>query len=223
MNNNRFVKTKLATSVSLILGALSTPIYAAEADETGDVEVIQVTGIRGSVIKAMDMKRSSTGIVDAISAEDIGKFPDTNLAESLQRISGVSIDRNNGEGQKVTVRGFGSARNLVTLNGRQLANTTGDRSFNFDNLAAEGISGLEVFKTSYAKLPTGGLGATINLQTNEPLAIGEDKASVSVKVLNDSSALEGGTTPELSGIYSTVSDDEKFGISLSVNLSLIHI
>jgi len=220
MAYNRFKKSKLASSLSLVLGAsLVTPALAAETEEGAnkDVEVIEVRGIRTSVIKAMDIKRSSTGIVDAISAEDMGKFPDTNLAESLQRISGVSIDRNNGEGQKVTVRGFGSSRNLVLLNGRQLANTTGDRSFNFDNLAAEGISGLEVYKTSQAKLATGGLGATINLNTNRPLTIGETKASVSVKMLDDSSTGKGSATPELSGIYSAVSDDGKFGASITLN------
>lgn len=221
MKQSHFTKTRLAKSLSLILGVSTiAPVLAADEENKENkenIEVIEVTGILNSVIKAMDIKRSSTGIVDAISAEDMGKFPDTNLAESLQRISGVSIDRNNGEGQKVTVRGFGSSRNLVLLNGRQLANTTGDRSFNFDNLAAEGISGIEVYKTSQAKLATGGLGATINLQTNKPLAIGEEKASISVKMLNDTSTAYGSATPELSGIYSNVLDDGKFGISIAVN------
>ncbi len=79
-----------------------------------------VTGIRGSLERAMDIKRDSAGVVDAISAEDMGKFPDTNLAESLQRNTGVSINRVNGEGSEVTVRGFGGGFNLVTLNGRQM-------------------------------------------------------------------------------------------------------
>merc|ERR1711969_2621 len=81
---------------------------------------IVVTGIRASLDRSLDIKRNSNGVVDAISAEDIGKFPDNNLAESLQRITGVSIDRTNGEGSKVTVRGFGPAFNLVLLNGRQM-------------------------------------------------------------------------------------------------------
>ena len=127
MNHKLFTKTKVATSLSLIIGAtsLTSPAfaYAEEAnakDKKNDkvMEVIEVTGIRSSLIRAMDMKRGSQGVVDGISAEDIGKFPDTNLAESLQRITGVSIDRQNGEGSKVTVRGFGPDFNLVTLNGR---------------------------------------------------------------------------------------------------------
>jgi TonB-dependent receptor len=107
----------------------------------------------------MDIKRDSAGVVDAISAEDMGKFPDTNLAESLQRITGVSINRVNGEGSEVTVRGFGGGYNLVTLNGRQMPSAnvgtiTGNpldqgsagssRSFDFSNLASEGVKGLQV-------------------------------------------------------------------------------
>ncbi len=101
---------------------LGLPAFAQQTTaEQQPIEVIAVSGIRGSLIKAMDSyQRSSDGIVDAISAEDIGKFPDTNLAESLQRISGVSIDRVNGEGSRVSVRGFGPDFNLVTLNGRRM-------------------------------------------------------------------------------------------------------
>jgi len=96
MKSKTFKKTRLATSLSLVLGVgVVMPAFADDAQEQNaqkaeeKIEVISVTGIRGSLIKSMDTKRSSTGIVDAISAEDIGKFPDTNLAESLQRISGV--------------------------------------------------------------------------------------------------------------------------------------
>ena len=81
---------------------------------------IVITGIRASLRQSMDIKRNAQGVVDAISAEEMGKFPDTNLAESLQRITGVSIDRSNGEGSFVTVRGFGPEYNLVLLNGREM-------------------------------------------------------------------------------------------------------
>ena len=119
-----FKKTRLASSMSLVLGALITsPVQAQENDneiEAGNFEVIEVSGIRESLTKAMLTKKAASGVVDAISAEDIGKFPDTNLAESLQRITGVSIDRSQGEGSRITVRGFGPDYNLVTLNGRQM-------------------------------------------------------------------------------------------------------
>src|SRR3954471_3087423 len=111
---------------------------------TKSTDEIVVTGIRGSLRQSRDIKRNAIGVVDAISAEEMGKFPDTNLAESLQRITGVSIDRQNGEGSKVTVRGFGPDFNLVLLNGRQMpASSFGDccsapasRSFDFANIAA---------------------------------------------------------------------------------------
>ena len=130
MITRNFRKKRLAATMSLALGAVyAGPNWAQETDdpesEQPDVEVIEVSGIRGSLTKSMLIKRSSNGVVDAISAEDIGKFPDTNLAESLQRITGVSIDRTNGEGSRVTVRGFGPDYNIVTLNGRQMPAAAG--------------------------------------------------------------------------------------------------
>ena len=195
MNYKKFNKTKLASSLSLILGASIASPVLAEEEAAQEVEVIEVTGIRGSMIKSMDLKRASSGVMDAISAEDIGKFPDTNLAESLQRISGVSIDRSNGEGNSVTVRGFAPDRNLVLLNNRQLPTTNGSRSFDFANVASEGVSGVEVFKTSEAKMATGGIGATINVLTSKPFDHDGEKASIGMKLMDDSSAQDGSITP----------------------------
>lgn len=173
---------------------------AQEATETGDnVEVIQVTGISASLQKSTAMKRDASGILDAISAEDIGKFPDTNLAESLQRITGVSISRNGGEGNSVTVRGFGPQFNAVTLNGRTMPNTNTGRGFRFDTLAAEMVGGVEVYKSASAAVQSGGIGSTINIITPKPLRMG-DNASLSVKALNDIDA--GDTTPAMSGLIS---------------------
>ncbi|MDP5137256.1 TonB-dependent receptor [Rheinheimera baltica] len=222
MKSHTFKKTRLATSLSLVLGmGASISAMAQEAPaqaQNSEIEVISVTGIRGSLTKSMDVKRGSSGIVDAISAEDIGKFPDTNLAESLQRISGVSIDRVNGEGSKVSVRGFGADYNLVTLNGRQMPVTTGSRSFDFANIASDLISGVEVHKTSFAADPTGGIGSTINVQTLRPLSYGNTKAIINFAAVSDSSTEEGSSvTPELSGIYSTTFDNNKFGVLVSAS------
>ena len=122
----------------------------AQSDEApqGELEEIIVTGIRASLTASMEIKRDSAGVVDAITAQDMGVFPDTNLAESLQRITGVSIDRTRGEGSRVTVRGLGPDFNLVLLNGRQMpasglgscCEAPASRSFDFANLAAEGIA-----------------------------------------------------------------------------------
>ena len=109
-----------ASAVAIVIGA--QPVFAQDASPgtASAADEILVSGIRASLRQSLDLKRDSQGVIDAISAEDIGKFPDTNLAESLQRITGVSIDRNSGEGSTVTVRGFGPSFNLVLLNGRQM-------------------------------------------------------------------------------------------------------
>ncbi len=109
MYKSTFHQKPLARGIALALG-LSTlaPGFAQAADEQpAELEEIVVTGIRASLEASMDLKRNAFGVVDAITAEDMGNFPDTNLAESLQRITGVSIDRERGEGARVTVRGFG--------------------------------------------------------------------------------------------------------------------
>ena len=118
-----FRKSLLSSSVALALIGTAVPAFAQDGGVIE--EVIVEGGIRGSLKASMDIKRDSMGVVDAISAEDIGKFPDANLAESLQRITGVSISRSRGEGSQVTVRGFGPEYNLVTLNGRQMPTHNG--------------------------------------------------------------------------------------------------
>lgn len=218
MKNDKFKKTRLAVQLSLIIGALASPTLLANEQASGadqtDMEVINVTGIRGSLIRAMDIKKDNYGVVDAISAEDIGKFPDTNLAESLQRITGVSIDRSDGEGSRVTIRGFGSDNNMVLLNGRQMP--TPSRSFDFADLASESVSMVEVFKTGRASTPTGGLGGTINIITPRPLALGDEKASLGVKGVRDLSTEKGDTwTPEVSGMYSNTFMEGKLGVAFT--------
>ena len=213
-------QTRVAAAVATALGSLG----AGQAAAQQPLEEVVVTGIRGSLTNAMDVKRDSSGIVDAISAEDIGKFPDTNLAESLQRITGVSINRINGEGSEVTVRGFGPQFNLVTLNGRQMpaanvatigSNNIGadgnSRSFDFSNLASEGVTGLQVYKTGRAAAPSGGIGATLNVQTMRPLGAGQQFV-VGGKAVNDTGG--DGTTGEISGLASWSNDDDTLGVSV---------
>lgn len=228
-NRNR---TQLALSVSaLALGVLSQPLAAQDAEAEEPSGEIVVSGVRASLERAMDIKRETFGVVDAISAEDIGEFPDTNLAESLQRIPGVSISRINGEGSQVTVRGFGPQFNLVTVNGRQIATTFvnavgGDqdvdfsratgRSFDFNNLASEGVSRLEVYKTGRAAIPSGGIGAAINVVTSRPLdAAGTGlRGSVGAKALYDLSNSEFTVNPEFSGVLTWSDPSDTFGVSL---------
>ena len=166
----------------------------------------------------MDIKRDALGVVDAISAEDIGKFPDANLAESLQRITGVSIDRQRGEGSQVTVRGFGPEYNLVTINGRQMPTHNGvSRSFDFADLASEGVAGVQVYKTGRADVPSGGIGSTINILTPKPLKV-EATLSLAAQAVMDSSTRTGDSvTPEVSGIYIDRFMDDTVGIAITAS------
>ncbi|WP_215395944.1 TonB-dependent receptor [Rheinheimera oceanensis] len=222
MKNSIFAKSRLAAAISVVIATGSASLQAQEnintnAAEPG-IEVIQISGIRGSLIRSMDVKREAYGVVDAISAEEMGKFPDTNLAESLQRITGVSVSRANGEGSQITVRGFGPDFNLVTLNGRQMPGTGYTRSYNLENLASEGVSALEVYKTARAENPSGGLGATVNIITAKPLSSPGQRYSFSAKGIYDSSNEKGDDiTPELAAIYSNTFADEKFGIAISLS------
>lgn len=208
--------------------ALAMAVAPATFAQTSDDDVVIATGIRASLDRAQDLKRNSDGVVDGISAEDIGKFPDTNLAESLQRITGVSINRVNGEGSQVTVRGFSGDFNLVTLNGRTLpgadvplagtdrSGSDGNtRAFDFSNLASESVSGIQVYKTGKSTLPSGGIGATVNIETARPLDNPGFQASLSAKALHDSSVDSGNNiTPEFSGLVSWTDDSDRFGVGL---------
>ena len=243
MKNSRYLLVRstsaLAVAACLIVPGIASaqtaaPAAAAPADAANVGDEVVVTGIRASLERSIAIKRDAVGVVDAISSEDIGKFPDTNLAESLQRITGVSINRRNGEGAEVTVRGFGPDYNLVTLNGRQLAasdqtsvggendftRSTG-RSFDFSNLASEGVKTLEVYKTGRAAIPTGGIGATINVVTRKPLDSRQSgiNGSIGVKADYDTSAddcIKCGShvTPQVSGLLSWSNDDQTFGASV---------
>jgi len=205
---------------------------SVESAETSELDRVVVTGIRGSLQSSLNLKRDSLGVVDGIIAEDIGKFPDTNLAESLQRISGVSIDRNrSGEGAKITVRGVGPDYNLVLFNGRQMPSVSflasnsgmsGSRAFDFSNLASEAISELQVHKTVRADKPTGGMGALINVRTARPLNNPGLHASIGIKGVMDKSvdnipeSYPGkSVTPEVSAIFSNTWADGRLGMFVS--------
>lgn len=203
--------------VAVALGA--TAMSPAHAQDDDVIEEVVTVGIRSSLISSMNTKRSAKGVVDAITAEDIGKFPDTNLAESMQRIPGVSIDRANNEGSKVTVRGFGPEFNLVLLNGRQMPTTqlSGDstRSWDFANIASEGVSAVNVFKTFSASKPSGGIGSTIDVMTAKPFDKPGLVASFGVKAMMDTTNVKGDDmSPEFSGIFSNTFVDDTIGVGV---------
>ncbi len=176
---------------------------------------IVVTGIRASIATSAAQKRDAIGVLDAISSEDLGKFPDANVAESLQRIPGVAIDRSNGEGQSVTVRGLGPQFNTVLFNGRSFASDNFNRAFSFDLIPAELISGAQVYKSSQASLQGGGIGATINIQTPRPLDLKEFKGIVSAKALYEKNSEK--FTPQVFGLLSNTFADGRLGLLASLS------
>ena len=214
----KYRKKILAASISAIT---ATSIPAQDVLENqydpSQIDEVVVTGIRASLQRSMDIKRDSKGVVDGISAEDIGKFPDSNLAESLQRITGVAIERDRGEGSKITVRGFGPDFNIVSFNGRQMP-TNGGRSFDFGNIASEGISAVEVYKSGRANVATGGIGAVVNVKTSKPLEMPGMRAVFSAKGVHDPGTRAGNSVnPEFAGLFSKTFSEDKFGIALSVS------
>ena len=214
---NHFKPRLLAISIATALATSAVYAQAPNVEESqpDDVEVIEISGIRGSLQRSMDLKRDAKGIVDGISAEDIGKFPDTNLAESLQRITGIAIERDRGEGSKITVRGFGPDFNIVTFNSRQMP-TTGGRSFDFGNIASEGISAVEVYKSGRSNVATGGIGAVVNVKTTKPLDRPGMQAAFSSKGVYDPGTRSGRSfTPEFASLFSDTFADDTFGASLS--------
>ena len=192
--------------LSLLLLAPISFMYAQESSDADDeVEEIVVTGIKQSLKDAIDIKRKNVGVVDAITSEDIGKFPDGNLAESLARIVGVTTERSNNEGTKVSVRGLGPEFNLVTLNGRSMPTVPGvwggGRSFDFGAVSSHGVSAVEVYKSANAILPTGGIGSTINMVTTKPLD-GSNGGAFSVRAMHETSVETGDEyTPEVDFVF----------------------
>jgi iron complex outermembrane receptor protein len=165
--------------------AFSGQLYAAPADTSStdtDLTEIVVTGIRASLQKSLDIKKESDGIVDAISAEDIGKFPDSNLAAAMERVPGVTVTRaattltgtggtsTTGDPTQITVRGFGPQFNETLFDGRQVPTAVGNvsRGFDFGSIGSEFVSQVDVLKTPDASLSSGAIGATVNIKYPKP-------------------------------------------------------
>ena len=180
-NHKSTMRAALALSASALALSVASAAFAQEAPTpaqpaSDEVDAVIVTGFRASLQSAINIKRSSSGVVDAIKAEDIAQFPDLNLAESLQRIPGVSISRINGEGRQITVRGLGSEYTRVRINGMEAISTTGGtansggtnrgRGFDFNVFASDLFNSIAVRKTASADVEEGSLGATVDLNTS---------------------------------------------------------
>ncbi|MBK0011192.1 TonB-dependent receptor [Stenotrophomonas sp. S41] len=219
--------TLLAMAVSLALSAGAAAQQQSEAPSATNLDTVNVTGYRASVEKALDIKRSESGVVDAIVAEDIGKFPDLNLAESLQRIPGVVITREAGEGRNISVRGLGPDFTRVRINGMEALTTVGagdqsggtnrGRGFDFNVFASDLFSQLIVRKTASADIEEGSLGATVDLRTARPFDYDGFTFAASGQASYNGMAEK--ADPRLSALISNTFADGTFGALLSVAYS----
>ncbi|WP_022677843.1 TonB-dependent receptor [Novosphingobium sp. B-7] len=200
---------------------------AAAAPGTGDDQTpaIIVTGFRQSLQAALNVKRNSVSAVDAVVAEDIAKFPDQNIAESLQRIPGISIQKDGGEGRAITVRGLGAQFTRVRVNGLETITTSSDgasanrdRSFDFNVFASELFSSLVVHKTAEASLDEGSLGAVVDLNTGNPLA-GKTGLTAVLNVQGSYNDLSKNVGPRIAGLLSWKNDAGTLGVNLSAAYS----
>jgi iron complex outermembrane receptor protein len=204
--------------LALVFGAASGGLFAQdEAGNEGAIEEVVVTGMRASLEDALNKKRESDAVMDAISSEDIGKLPDDNIGEALQRITGVSLDREAGEGKGVSVRGLGEGLSMVTINGQKMASTEGSRGFNFSVLDASMVSALEVWKSPIARQDEGAVGGTINIVTRGPLDYKSTRVNLSATGQYEE------PTEDWGGKYTanilTQNDSQTFGFAISANTS----
>jgi len=190
---------------------------AQNSEAPSQAAEIVVTGIRGSLQRSIDVKRDAPTVVDAISSEDVGKFPDINVAESVQRISGVQINRQRGEGRSVNIRGLPASFTLATLNGRTLPSALGgfSRSFDFQILPPEFIRTLEVYKASTADLEEGGLSGMVNIKTPRALDIGRRVIRGQLQTEYDDNS--GAFAPRASAMYADSLLDNRLGLTLGVS------
>jgi TonB-dependent receptor len=200
--------------------APASPASSPQDDAT-QIDDVVVTGFRSSLQQALNIKRREAGAVDAILAEDIADFPDQNLAEAIQRLPGVTIDRVNGQGTTISVRGLGADFTRTRINGLEAQAASGgarNRSFDFSMFASELFNSITVRKTQSAEIEEGSLGATVDLQTGRPFDYGSGLHSA-MSVQGSYNDLSEKTVPRLAGLLSWANDDETFGASISVAYS----
>ncbi len=212
----------LASSIAIVLGSsfATTLLAAEEQTANSEDEVIVITGIRGSLKANVNQKRFADSVSDVITAEDIGKFPDKNVAESLSRITGVAVTRDFGEGEKITIRGSGPSQNRTLLNGQNVG--TADwfildqpsRGFNYTLLPSSLVKSLSVHKSAEANVDEGSIGGTVIIDTRRPLEM--DANTVVLSLQTQYSETSGKNDPQIDGLFSWKNDEEDFGFLLSL-------
>jgi len=204
----------LVTLATLPVSALAQD-QAQDADSQEDMvlEEVIVTGMRNSMMSMRDAKRNSDNVSDSIFAEEMGKMPDENIAEAMQRITGVSISRANGEGTTVTIRGVDPSLNQVTMNGVRLTNGGDNNAVDFSAMSADILKSIEVIKSPSANHDEGSLGGTVNLKTFRPLDMKTKRITATIQAQHDELADE--TDPVLKAAYTDQYGDGRFGLAVS--------
>jgi iron complex outermembrane receptor protein len=211
----RFKTTLLASAA---ISALSMGHAASQSAGNVEDEML-ITGVRASLARAIDQKKNADGVVDGIVAEDIADFPDLNISESLQRITGVTINRTLGEGQQVSVRGLAPEFTRVTINGQTVTSGNPGREVDFDIFASELFNNVQLAKTPSASMTEGGLAATIDLRTARPFDYKGDGPTFAVSGQLSRNDLREKTDPRITALASNTFGDGKFGILASVSYS----
>ncbi|WP_041523758.1 TonB-dependent receptor [Gilvimarinus agarilyticus] len=213
-------KLLLPTAISCAIAGFATPAAFAQTDVAEPaLEEVVVTGIRASLINSMAIKEDSSSIVEAISPEDIGKLPDTSIAESLARLPGLAGERRDGRTSGISVRGFNENYVATTMNGRELLGIGDNRGVEYDLYPSEIVAGAVVYKTPDASLINQGLGGIVDLRTRRPL---ESDRIISFNGSYEMNGLESGnpdfddTGHRLALTYSDTFADDSFGLAVTV-------
>nr|WP_316644086.1 TonB-dependent receptor [uncultured Roseateles sp.] len=231
MNKPVFKKKLLPHLIAVTLGTMSLQTYAADEVAPKDaaapkkvesLDTVEIRGVAATLRKNLAEKREAVNIVDSISAEDVGKFPDKNVADSLQRVPGISVDRTWGEGRDIFVRGTDKNLNMTQLNGQGVAsaywwnNDKQSRGFNYDILPSEVIGSLDVYKSPSADLDEGSIGGLVNVKTRKPLSF-KERFTASASVEATYSKLPGKTDPQMSGLLNWKNEDNTLGMLVSLS------
>ncbi|MEL1264793.1 TonB-dependent receptor [Pseudoxanthomonas putridarboris] len=212
-----------ALASAIALTAASVQAQTAETapeqpqQEATELDTVVVTGIRRGIESAISVKRDSTSIVEAISAEDIGKLPDVSIAESLARLPGLAAQRVAGRAQVISVRGLSPDFSTTLLNGREMVSTGDNRSVEFDQYPSELIGGVTVYKTPDAGLVGQGLSGTLDMQTVRPLNFDGPVGAIGVRGQRNSLGAAANTSAygeRINASYITQSEDRRFGFSI---------
>lgn len=210
---NRVIKSSASAMalLSVIGTAHAQSITTEKYSEENIIEVVEVTGIRQATENNIAIKRESNSFIDAITAENIGQFPDKNVADALQRVSGITIFRNGGEGSSVSVRGMSPGATFTQLNGNYLASNAGEpgRSFNFNLLPSTMVERVEVMKSIEARHDEGGIGGTVNVHTRKPLDL--DAHTFLSNMEGTYADVTEEIDPHYSFLYSWKDDSERLG------------